>query len=206
MNVQYGCGWDAPLTWTNFDASPTAFLERLPSIKRVYVKNDTPFPANVRHGNVVKGLPIRDASCSLLYCSHVLEHLSLEDFYRATNESFRVLRPGGVWRLVMPDLRLEAQRYLQSERPDASIAFLKKTGLGQVRRETSLRHRIYDAFGNSRHLWLWDYQSVATALQEAGFVEIRRATFGDADSPAYTEVERADRWEDALGIECRRPF
>jgi hypothetical protein len=78
--------------------------------------------------------------------------------------------------------------------------------MGQEHRATSIGRRIYDSFGNSRHLWLWDYPSVADALQSAGFVEIRRAEFGDAEQPSYTEVERAERWEDALGIQCRRPL
>ena len=206
MKVQYGCGWDAPLSWLNFDASPTVLLERVPFLNRIYVKNDAPFPKNVRHGNIVKGLPIPSASCTLLYCSHVLEHLSLEDFYRATTESFRILQPGGVWRLVMPDLRLEAERYLQSNRPGAAIDFVQRSGMGQEHRATSIGRRVYDSFGNSRHLWLWDYPSVADALHSAGFVEIRRAEFGDAEQPSYTEVERAERWEDALGIQCRRPL
>ena len=204
MNVQYGSGWDAPLTWANFDASPTLRLEKLPLFKRIYVKNESPFPKNVRYGNIVSGLPLADATCGLLYCSHVLEHLSRNDFHQALRESFRVLRPGGVWRLVMPDLKLEAEKYLRSRDPNASTDFLIQTGLGQISRPKSLGQRLTEAFGNSKHLWLWDYNSTYSALENAGFIQIRPAKLGDSEHPAFVEVERASRWKDALAIECRR--
>lgn len=60
-------------------------------------------------------------------------------------------------------------------------------------------------FGRSRHLWMWDYKAIQKELAEAGFVEIRRAEFGDASDPNFREVEDEGRWVDCLGVDCRRP-
>src|ERR1700688_376097 len=78
--VQYGCGWSAPEGWTNFDASLTLKWERIPILGRC-TKNSRRFPPNVRSGDIVKGLPVGDESCHGVYASHVLEHLTLEEFH-----------------------------------------------------------------------------------------------------------------------------
>lgn len=78
--VQYGCGWSAPRGWRNFDASPTLRFERLPLIGRLYTRNASRFPENIEYGEIVKGLPVSSGSCNGVYCSHILEHLSLDDY------------------------------------------------------------------------------------------------------------------------------
>jgi hypothetical protein len=52
---------------------------------------------------------------------------------------------------------------------------------------------------------MWDYKAIQKELAEAGFVEIRRAEFGDASDPNFREVEDEGRWVDCLGVDCRRP-
>ena len=84
--VQYGCGFSAPQSWRNFDASLTLRFERLPIIGTLYTKNSARFPENVEFGYIVYGLPVKENSCQGVYCSHILEHLSLEDFRKALPE------------------------------------------------------------------------------------------------------------------------
>ena len=88
--VQYGCGWSAPINWRNFDASPTLRFERIPIIGKLYTKNDSRFPQNVEFGDIVSGLPIANNSCKGVYCSHILEHLSLEDFKLALKNTHKI--------------------------------------------------------------------------------------------------------------------
>lgn len=74
MYVQYGCGWNAPQDWRNFDASPTLYFERMPLVGKLYTKNKTRFPHNVEFGDIVEGLPISDGSCRVFI---VLTFLSI---------------------------------------------------------------------------------------------------------------------------------
>src|SRR3569623_886783 len=92
--VQYGCGWSAPEGWENYDASLTLRWERLPVVGS-YTKNAQRFPANVRPGDIVKGLPVPDGSCRGVYASHVLEHLTLADFHQALRNAHRMLEKIG---------------------------------------------------------------------------------------------------------------
>ena len=47
-------------------------------------------------------LPQPDESTSLIYCSHTIEHLPVENVFAFFNESYRILKPGGVMRIVVP--------------------------------------------------------------------------------------------------------
>ena len=107
--VQYGCGFSAPNSWRNFDASPTLRFERVPVLGRLYTRNSSRFPENVEHSDIVKGLLLSDESCKAIYCSHILGHLSLTDCKIALTNTFRVLRNDSVFRLVVPDLGFSVQ-------------------------------------------------------------------------------------------------
>jgi len=203
--VQYGCGWLAPSGWKNFDASPTLRFERLPLISRLYTKNASRFPENVEYGDIIKGLPIPSESCSGVYCSHTLEHLSLEDFKTALLNTKRILRAGGIFRFVVPDLEYSIRQYVSNSSDNAAHKFMNETCLGQEKRLRGFKDFFVSWLGNSRHLWMWDYKSIESELQKVGFVDIRKASFGDSADPKYQEVEEEERWNNCLGVECRRP-
>ena len=202
--VQYGCGFCAPEGWENFDASPTLRFERLPIIGRLYTKNRSRFPASVRYGDIVLGLPVPAGTCCGIYCSHVLEHLSLADLRLALQHTFAMLAPGGIFRLVVPDLEHLARQYLDDPMDSASSAFMRASGLGQERRVRGIRGMVVGSLGNAEHRWMWDFKSLARELANAGFVDVRRAAFGDCPDPMFQAVEDPGRWQNCLGIECKR--
>lgn len=204
--VQYGCGWSAPVGWRNFDASPTLRYERLPLVGKLYTKNKTlsRFPKNVEYGDIVHGLPVLDNSCRGVYCSHVLEHLSLNDFRAALRNTHRILVEGGTFRLVLPDLEQIIKAYVNSTSPDAAIIFMKQTALGREVRSRGVKGLIFEWAGNSRHLWMWDYKSIKLELENAGFRNVSRAQYGDGSDDMFNGVEEKSRWVDCLGVECQK--
>ncbi len=204
--IQYGCGFAAPTGWRNFDASPTLRFERIPLLGRLHTRNAIRFPDAVEYGDIVRGLPVAANSCDGVYCSHVLEHLALEDFRVALRNTRRILRPGATFRLVLPDLEWEIRRYVNSDSADAAGDFLRETSLGQERRPRGLRGAVLEWLGNSRHLWMWDFKAIASELEQAGFVEVRRASYHDSADAKFHDVENRERWDNALGVECRRPL
>lgn len=211
--VQYGAGFCAPEGWRNYDASPTLFAERLPLIGHFVKKNAERFPANVAWGDVVKGLPIHAGTADGVYCSHVLEHLSLADCRTALANTLTMLRPGGIFRLVVPDLKRLAEGYLKATRAgDAGAAyrFIQSTGMGDEIRPRGFAGSLVSFFGNSRHRWMWDVPAVMEELQAAGFVAIRKCAFGDCEVPAFAAVEEYDRFVSGEGdpevcLEARKP-
>ena len=91
LNV--GCGRRFHPAWTNID------LES--------------WDPQVTQHDITKGLPFEDDHFDAVYHSHVLEHLEPRDGERLLDECYRVLRPGGVLRIVVPNLEQIATLYLK---------------------------------------------------------------------------------------------
>ena len=217
--VQYGSHTVGPPTWLNYDASPTLRAQRVPVIGAV-VRDRLPegrprFPPTVEYGDVVRGLPVSPGQCRAVYCSHVLEHLALEECRVALRHTFSYLAPGGCFRFVMPDLRALTEAYLAHDAPDAAHRFMRRAWLGEETRPRSLGRRLAATLGNAAHRWMWDFDSMRAELEAHGFERVRRAEVGDAEDPRFDDVEDADRWSEpgfgdggrvrCLGVECFRP-
>jgi predicted SAM-dependent methyltransferase len=204
--VQFGSGPYGAPTWRNFDSSPSLRIQRViligPLLRKV--ARLPLFPPSVEYGDIVQGLPVRDGSCQLVYSSHVLEHLALNDIRVALRNTHRYLRAGGIFRLVLPDLERYARDYLASADPQAGNRFLSDARLGSALRARGVAELMRARFGSSAHLWMWDYKGLAVELAEAGFSGIRRAQFGDSSDTRFKDVEILERWNGCLGIECTR--
>lgn len=68
--------------------------------------------AGVMKHDVTTGLPFHDAEVDVCYSSHVLEHMKADDGHVFVAEQRRVLRPGGIIRVVVPDLEIICRNYL----------------------------------------------------------------------------------------------
>lgn len=71
----------------------------------------------VRQYNLIKGLPYPNNTFDVVYHSQVLEHIPKEDALSFIQECYRVLKPNGVIRVVVPNLEniIDEYRRLLSE-------------------------------------------------------------------------------------------
>jgi len=92
MRANLGCGSQICPDWINIDLVRTG-------------------PGVVAH-DLSTGIPLPDASCEVVYHSHVLEHLRRPDAQFFMRECFRVLKPGGILRVSVPDLEQICRQYL----------------------------------------------------------------------------------------------
>ena len=170
----------------------------------LYSRNASRFPDNVEYGDIVRGLPVADGSCRAVYCSHVLEHLSLDEFRRALRNTRALLQDDAIFRLVMPDFEECVKAYTSSQDAEAAIRFMSSSGLGTEARPRSPGSVLSALFGHARHHWLWDFKAARLELERSGFREIRRARYGDSTETRFADVEQEARWTNCLGIECRK--
>jgi SAM-dependent methyltransferase len=206
--VQFGCGTCAPAGWRNFDAGPAFWLQKyIPFSKSMLVRRGYPdYPVhNIEYGDIIVGLPVESNSAAVVYCSHVLEHLALSEFRCALRNIFIYLKAGGRFRLVVPDLEYLVHQYCKNPAPEAASIFLRAAVLGEASAHRGLRSLPQLLFGRSKHLWMWDYKAIVQELADAGFSDMRRAFFNDSEDHRFSEVENRGRWENCLGVECRKP-
>ncbi len=67
----------------------------------------------IKH-NILSGLPFLDGEFDVVYHSHVLEHLPRAKAGSFVGECFRVLKPGGILRVAVPDLERIVNEYLNN--------------------------------------------------------------------------------------------
>ena len=204
LYVQYGCGMSAPEGWKNFDASPTLRLQKIPGFGKLVHK--VKFPKNIMYGDIVKGLPgILLESCDGVYCSHVLEHLSLQDFRLALKNTLSLLKKGGIFRCVIPDLEISINNYIierAAGNADASFNLINDTMLGIHSRPKGFKQNIIAFAGNSHHLWMWDKYSLKKELKVAGFSYIRLCQYNDSNDLHFKKVEDEGRFYGAVAFEA----
>jgi predicted SAM-dependent methyltransferase len=90
--LNLGCGSRYHPDWINIDIAPQG-----PEV----IQND-----------LSRGIPFPDASCDVVYHAAVLEHLRRSDAAAFLAECYRVLKPGGILRVGVPDLEKICQVYL----------------------------------------------------------------------------------------------
>ena len=67
---------------------------------------------NVIAHNLVNGIPFATNYADVIYNSHVFEHFSKDGAVFFLSECWRVLKPGGIIRIVVPDLENIAREYI----------------------------------------------------------------------------------------------
>lgn len=199
--VQYGCGLCAPQGWMNFDASPRLRFERMPVTgSLVAMTKGKLFPANVMYGDIRQGLPVADGSVDGVYASHILEHLSRNAVVAALANTHKILRSGGVFRVIVPDLAARAERYVRDRAqrsPKNADAFITALNIGEMDRAQGVAGLLRSTFGHSGHLWMYDEDLMGELLRQAGFIDVRRATFGDSGDKMFDIVEDRGRFFDS---------
>ena len=181
--VQYGCGLSNPVGWENYDSTPTLFIRKIPFAKFIskivygLIKNNYPRIAlnlrnvifnNARYGDITKKLPKKNNSVDYLYCSHVLEHLPLKEFRKSINESYRILKPGGVFRLVVTNLKYYINQYQNSKSKTKSIDFCLNSNLGKDSHENFFSRLR----GDSHHI-MFDYETLENELKKFNFLNCK---------------------------------
>jgi SAM-dependent methyltransferase len=209
--VHLGCGPNcSPTSWIDFDGSWQARMIGMPGWilwlpRAVYtrmVKKPLVWPSHVRYLDLRKKLGFPSSSVDAVYASHVLEHLYRDEARCLVAECHRVLKPGGVLRLAVPNLRFYAERYLASERPEAADDFVRSLLL---RSEEALRNpllRFYQLCGGDfhSHKWMYDPASLALVLRSAGFSSVSERSCHDSEIPEIKLVESTTRVSPSEGF------
>ena len=215
LKVQFGCGLCNPSGWLNYDSTPTLFFKKLPfskpaaSIMIRLLRGKSPrLTTNLKnvihnkaiYGDIIKGLPCKDNSVDILYASHVLEHLPLKEFRKSLKECRRILKPGGTFRAVVPNLKYYIDQYLVNTSPTKSIEFCLTSGLGTEYYVNPISRALR---GDAHHI-MYDPETLDNELRCAGFKSVRQAFFGDSKIEDFSEVERQDAWiyPNCVGFEC----
>lgn len=140
--------------------------------------------------NLVTGIPFQTASVDAIFHEHVFEHIEVRDGFAFAQECLRVLKPGGVLRIGVPDAGALLQSYAGTADPEWANS--KPTPMLAV----------CGLFYEHDHRAMYDEQTLRLLLRAAGFAETQRREY--ATGWLHPSPDSAHRRSGSLYVEARK--
>ncbi|HJQ43220.1 MAG TPA: methyltransferase domain-containing protein [Jatrophihabitantaceae bacterium] len=140
--------------------------------------------------DATKRWPLEDDSVSHVYADNVIEHIPLAAARAMLAEAHRCMQPGGVIRLITPDIRTHAEMYLSGAAALDSAAGRHYRDLGLVVEHPIDLIRIpIGSFGHHTG-YVYDFGTLDEELKRAGFHSTIRCELGQSEHAAFAELDQ----------------
>jgi predicted SAM-dependent methyltransferase len=154
--------------------------------------------------DITRGIPFKAERFSGIYSEHCLEHLSYEQVNSILSDFFRLLKPLGMIRIVVPDAELYLEIY-RKQKNGEHVTF----PYGQTAHEihapiiTSMMV-VNSIFRGHGHQYAYDYETLKVMLEAQGFCDIQRTSFREGRQTPLL-VDSQSRACESLYIEAMKP-
>lgn len=216
LQLNLGCGSVRPSGWINTDSSLNANLQRIPVLKKLvtsFFKTVQYNSSNFRYMNLNSRWKYAAGSVSTVYASHLFEHLTIKAADLMLRESYRCLKPGGVIRIVVPDLYKIAKRYVtefENGNKDASEYAMWAINMhreGQYKNLNVFKRVFFEWQGYPhQHKFMYDEFSLSKKLEQVGFTDLKLMEYGKSHYlPNIQDVEGDRESYLSVYLEARKP-
>jgi SAM-dependent methyltransferase len=186
-------------------------------------------PENILVHNLAKGIPFLSSTVDVVYHSHFLEHIDRGMARNFLLEVKRVLKPGGIHRIVVPDLEKACRAYIahicicesdtdEARMHDIYVARLIEQSVRKEAYGTSQQNKIRRLIENvllgdarrrgETHQWMYDKINISYLLRSLGFTGIKLQQYNTSLIPDWGKYnldsdERGNEYKpDSLYIEA----
>lgn len=182
VKVNLGCGLHVARGWLNIDGSFNAMfaswphwvrtlLYRLSGSRQYYSLEqycDILESHHFLHHNLALSLPLRDNTVDFIYSSHFLEHLFKDDAANLLKACAKSLKLDGTIRISIPDLAYAVSLYGLGKKTEMLDDYFFVSGKGSYL---------------ARHKYMYDFELIKVALEEAGFSDVVRCQYQQGRTP-----------------------
>jgi len=138
-------------------------------------------------------LPFPDGRFEMIYSSHVLEHFSYKELKKLLSELYRVLEPGGIMSVCVPDASIYIALYNAKKK---SNDFTNYQPAFISERPMDILNYLFYMDGQHKHMF--DFDSLTHHLLSAGFIDCKLRDFDPS-------LDSSSRHNGSLYAECRKP-
>ena len=212
--VNLGCGLHTPAGWVNVDGSWSARLAKMPRVKGImrrlnvfpHYVTDTVWNQDIVVADLRRILPFKTNSVDVAYSSHTLEHFHVEDGKHFMREIHRVLKPGGVCRILVPDgswavaeglLQPLDSDVLSGRVPRVAGSAFERINVGVVGRPAGFMGRMWHRINDMHyHKYLYNEASLISLFEWAGFAQVRKHNCFESRILDISSIELKSRSSD----------
>jgi predicted SAM-dependent methyltransferase len=218
IKLNLGCGLQCPEGWINIDSSLGARLARRPLLKKFLhtvvpeswgVLPNHEWSGNVKWMNITRRFDYEDNSVDAVYSSHTIEHLTYNEAAFVFSETFRVLQPGGIIRIIVPDFAQTVNNYLNNRKQAPHLAaknFLNDTFYFEIPIPHSLPGLVKYYFKRkNNHHFLYDEEGLRYQLSNAGFTDVCSMQWGASRISGIEKIDIPERFRGAICLEGIKP-
>ena len=203
--VNLGSGPNPISGWTNVDYAIGARLARIPVLGRLVKMSgvfNCDWDPSIVIANLAKRFPWADGTISVVYSSHTLEHFSKSEGHAFLSECHRILKPGGIIRIVVPDLDVLVQNYREGNLEAED--FVDKLDVLYENQGGFLK-RLLCPYIQFPHRCMYDHAALVRVMSGIGFDAAPRTAF-DSDIDDIRNVELENRTIHSVVVEGRKPL
>jgi predicted SAM-dependent methyltransferase len=151
VNLHFGCGDRILPEWVNLDA---------------YACDGISMELDLQGE-----LPLSDSSVRWIFTEHVLEHIDRSRIRSIFSEFHRVLAPGGVARILVPDLQFYCRAYLDGD---------VKAITTRLPHTHTTADAVNSVFNDHFHRFVYDFDTMRIELEGAGFRDVIQCNYGES--------------------------
>jgi hypothetical protein len=212
--INIGCGRNPTPEWDNYDNSVSVWLSRRPVLSAILralgllsedqmqnIRWNREHPL-VKWADATKLIPAEDCSAEVIYTSHMVEHLDRAEVGRFFQEVRRVLVPGGILRIAVPDLSKIVSSYMIGG--DADV-FFRRMNVEGNRPKTLVQRVQWLIIGPRHHMWMYDGNSLCRLLAESGFVDAKVVQPGETTIEVPGSLDLWERSDESVYVEAKAP-
>tara|TARA_B100001250_G_C19749546_1_gene767040 strand:+ start:360 stop:1007 length:648 start_codon:yes stop_codon:yes gene_type:complete len=210
LKINVGCGDKPTEGWRNYDNSWSVRLAEKNFITYFIIKvgilseSQQKFISyakkeNILWANVSKNIPEKDSTVDVVYSCHMVEHLEKEDAILFLKESYRVLKMGGIIRVVVPNLKQQVESYIKKGDADE---FILSTFLTRKFPKSFFEKLNYILVGDRNHQWMYDGDSLCKLLSLSGFKNPKIVEPGTTLIKNPGMLDLKERYEESVYVEA----
>jgi glycosyltransferase involved in cell wall biosynthesis/predicted SAM-dependent methyltransferase len=187
LKLQIGAGRNYIDGWHNTDIVPNA-------------------DCGIYYLDCLKRFPLPDNSLDFVYSEHNIEHFSADEAFFIFREIERILKPGGVLRLVTPDLEKLWTFYRHtapSKAFDEYTRYQSNTWMPTLAQAGIFEKGfvVNDFFRNWGYKVIYDFEMLKKVLEKANFQKIVKVTINESNYPDLQNIERHSQTFGDTGID-----
>ena len=155
--------------------------------------------------DIQTGVPFPSGRFQGIFTEHCLEHFPIAKAFYLLKECRRILRPGGILRIVVPDAGMYLERYYERSRQQSTepFPFESLESFEGIYTPILSVNRIYyqDREQEFGHRTMFDFALLKKVLAKAGFGRIERMRYREGRDPVLL-VDSESRKTESLYLEA----